>query len=89
VRSILKHIAVLCLLLTIWTAVAVVVHHHASGTETARCTVCVAAHSAAPKSTTSVLRATFVPLLAIKADTASVRQRLIAFALSVRPPPAA
>jgi hypothetical protein len=84
-----KCVAVTCLLLTVWSAVAVVAHHHANGTESARCTVCVAAHSAAPKSNTSLLHATFAPISTIQADPVSAQWRLIAFALSVRPPPAA
>ena len=88
-RSIFKYVVVLCLLLTVWSAVAVVVHHHANGTESVRCTICVAAHSAAPKAQAHQLHATFVPVFTLKAQAVSASGQLIAFALSVRPPPTA
>lgn len=87
-RSWVKSAAVLCLLLTLWSAAAVIAHHHANATESAKCTVCVAAHSAAPRTTTN-LHATFAPVLTLKAEPVSSQGRLAVFALSVRPPPAA
>ena len=47
-RSSVKCVALLCLLLTFWSAFAFAAHHHSKSTESAKCTVCVAAHSAAP-----------------------------------------
>src|SRR5438309_6918748 len=47
-RSFVRCVALMCLLLTFWSALAVVAHHHADGTDSASCTVCVAAHSTAP-----------------------------------------
>jgi hypothetical protein len=87
VRSFVKHVAVMCLLLTIWSAVAFAAHHHANSTESANCAVCVVAHSAAPKAPTILLKATFVPITTFRAEPVSTKQQIVAFALSVRPPP--
>lgn len=86
-RSISKRIACLCLLLTFWSAIAFAVHQHSSATEAAKCTVCVAAHSASPKTTSNLLKATFVAIATFQAQPVSTKQRLVAFALTVRPPP--
>jgi len=87
-RSTSKWIVSLCLLLTLWSAVAVAVHHHSDADEAVRCTVCVAAHSTAPQLPVLLPRLTFVTVSTFKAEpVVSPKQRLIAFALSVRPPP--
>lgn len=88
-RSFFKYVVVLCLLLTVWSAAAVVMHHHADGTESIKCSVCVAAHSAAPKASVHLPHATFAPVDTFRTQPVSARTRLVAFALSVRPPPAA
>jgi hypothetical protein len=88
VRSIAKYVALMCLLLTFWSAVAVVAHHHSDSSETAKCTICVAAHSAAPKTTTNLQKATFIPVSTFRAKPVFATQRFVAFALNVRPPPA-
>jgi hypothetical protein len=88
VRSRVRCVALLCLLLTFCSVLAFAAHHHSKGTEAARCTVCVAAHSAAPKATANLLQATFTPISTFRADPVSAKQRFVAFALSVRPPPA-
>jgi hypothetical protein len=87
VRSILKSVAVICLVLTLWSALAVAVHHHPNSTESAKCSVCVAAQSAASKTGVTVLTATFASMSLFCADAVSGKQRFIAFALYVRPPP--
>ncbi len=87
-RSISKRIALLCLLLTFWSAVAFVVHHHSSSTEAVKCTVCVAAHSASPKVTSTLPNRTLVRVSTFRPAPVSAKQRLVTFALSVRPPPA-
>jgi hypothetical protein len=86
-RSISKRIACLCLLLTLWSAVAFVAHHHSSATDALKCTVCIAAHSAAPKAASNLPKATCVSLSTLRSEPVSAKQRLVAFALSVRPPP--
>jgi hypothetical protein len=87
VRLISKSTALVCLLLTLWSAVAFVAHQHSSATEAAKCTVCVAAHSASPKTTSNLQKAAFVALSTIQAQPVSAKHRLVSFALSVRPPP--
>ena len=88
-RSRLKGIALLCLMLTFWSALAFVAHHHSNGADAAKCTVCVAAQSAAPKATANLLKAIFSALSNFQADPVSAKQHFVAFALSVRPPPQA
>lgn len=86
-RSLSKKIALLCLLLTIWSAVALAAHHHSSATDAAKCTVCVAAHSASPKAVSILSKADHVFASAPVLDPVPTKQRLISFALRVRPPP--
>jgi len=87
VRSILKSVALLCLVLTFGSALAFAAHHHSNPTEAAKCRVCVAAHSASPQITSTPRPATFIAVFAFRAEPVSAKQRLVAFALSVRPPP--
>lgn len=87
-RPLLKQIAWLCLLLMISAAIGVVAHHHSDASESAPCTICIAAHSAAPTVPVLSPRVTFRAVSTLRAEpVAGSRQRLIAFALSVRPPP--
>lgn len=87
-RSIWKSVASLCLVLTLWSAVAFVAHHHADANESAKCAVCVAALSATPTAPSLPLQATFSVVSTFQPEpVAASKQRLIAFALSVRPPP--
>jgi hypothetical protein len=86
-QSISKKIAWLCLLLTFFSAGAVVVHHHTGATDAVKCTVCVTAHAAAPKAVSTLPNRTFIRATAVRLDPVSAKQRLVAFALSVRPPP--
>ena len=86
-RSISKRIAMLCLLLTFWSVIAFAVHQHSSAAEAAKCTVCIAAHSASPKAPSTLLKATFVAVSTFRAEPVAAKQRLVGFALCVRPPP--
>ena len=86
-RSISQKVAVVCLLLTVWSAAAFAAHHHSSATEATRCSVCVTSHSAAPKAVVPLPQATFVDASAPVLDTISSPQALICSALRVRPPP--
>jgi hypothetical protein len=86
-RSISKKVALLCLLLTVWSVVAFAAHHHSSATDAAKCTVCVAAHSASPKAASILPKTDHVFASAPVLDAVSTKQRLISFALRVRPPP--
>ena len=87
-RSILKSVALLCLVLTFWSALAFAAHHHSNAIESAKCGVCVAAHSASPQVTSTPRPATFIAVFTFRAEPVSAKQRFVAFALSVRPPPA-
>jgi hypothetical protein len=86
-RSIAKRIACLCVLLTFWSAIAFAAHQHSNATESATCGVCIAAHSASPKTTTTLPRVLFVSVSTFLPEPISAKQRLIVFALCVRPPP--
>jgi len=86
-RRISKRIACLCLLLTFWSAMAFAAHQHSSSADSATCTVCIAAHSASPKAATTPRPTTFVVVSTFRAEPVSGKQRFVAFALSVRPPP--
>jgi hypothetical protein len=87
-QSISKKIALLCLLLTFFSAATLITHHHSSPNDALKCTVCVTAHASSPKAVSTLPNRTFVRISAIRLETVSAQQRLIAFALSVRPPPA-
>ena len=88
VRSNVKYLAVVCLLLMFGSAIGFAAHHHSNGTEAAKCTVCVAVHSAAPKATVSLLKAKFTPISTFLPEPVFAAHSFVAFALSVRPPPA-
>jgi hypothetical protein len=88
VRSFVKCVASLCLVLTFWSAVAFAAHHHSNATESAKCAVCMVAHSAAPNATANLLQVTFAPVSTFRPEPVSAQQHLLVFALSVRPPPA-
>jgi len=70
------------------SAVAMVTHHHSSANDAAKCTVCVAAHSAAPQAASVLPNQAYVRAALPQSEPVSAKQRLVAFALSVRPPPA-
>jgi hypothetical protein len=78
----------MCLLLTFWSAIAFAAHHHSDSTDATKCTVCVAANSAAPKATASLLKAKFISISTFLPEPVFAAQSFVAFALSVRPPPA-
>jgi hypothetical protein len=82
-----KRIAWFCILLTFWSAFAFAIHHHSNATESAKCTVCVAAHSASPKAASKLPHATFVVVSTFQVESVSAKQCLVAFALNIRPPP--
>ena len=88
-RSVLKPVAGLCLLLMLVSAYGFAAHQHSSSLDEAQCTVCVIAHSASPAASCELPSAFLIlVLLLVLAEPLSVKQRLIPFALTVRPPPA-
>jgi hypothetical protein len=86
-RSTAKRIACLCVLLTIWSAVAFAAHQHSSATESSSCTVCIAAHSASPKATTKLPQVMFVSVSLVRVEPVLAKQCPAVLVLSVRPPP--
>ena len=89
-RTIAKTTALFCLVLTLWTSFAFITHHHSGTINEAKCASCIAAHSSSPTPTiTQLSHLSFVVLFTFRAKSVSAKQRLIAFALSNRPPPAA
>lgn len=88
-RSISKKVALFCLLLTVWSAAALTAHHHSSAAEATKCTVCVTAHSAAPKAVSTLPQVNYVFAAAPVLGLLSAKQHFVAFALRVRPPPVA
>jgi len=86
-KPIAKRIALLCVLLTFWSAIASAAHQHSSAIESAKCSVCAAAQSASPKAPSTLTRVTFVVVATFRPQPVPAKQRLIAFALCVRPPP--
>ena len=87
-RSVLRPIAWLCLLLTLLSAYSVAAHQHSSFGDEAQCSVCVVAHSASPVATSKVPSTLLVlVVLIVLAEPVSAKQRLVPFALTVRPPP--
>jgi hypothetical protein len=86
-RLISKRVAWISLLLTLWSALAFAMHHHSSADESASCQVCIAAHSSTPVVAAPTPKPLFCRLATVRPQTAVAKQRLIAFALCVRPPP--
>ena len=87
-RSLVKITALLCLLLTVWTAAAVVAHHHSSSAESQTCPVCVVARAGAAIVTPSAAMPVFVRLYTLRVEPSPVQHCLPVFALSSRAPPA-
>ena len=84
-----KRITWLCVLLTLWSAYSFAAHRHSTSGDEAQCTVCVVAHSASPVAAATLPNTVLVLARhALAGEPISAQQRLIAFALSVRPPPA-
>jgi hypothetical protein len=89
-RSALKPTAWLCLLLMLASAYGFAVHQHSSSLDEEKCTVCVIAHSASPASACELPSAFLILVLfLLLGEPLAAKQRLIPFALTVRPPPAA
>ena len=84
-RSFSRRIAFLCLLLTLFSAVAFVAHHHLNASDAAKCTICITAHSASPRVAAVLPNHTFVQTSISQSGSVSAKQRLVAFALR-RPP---
>lgn len=87
-RPVLKPIAWVCISLMLVAAYGFAAHQHFSSSDEAQCTICVLAHSASPAAASTLRNPVLVLVrLAVTGEPASAKQHLIAFALSVRPPP--
>jgi hypothetical protein len=86
-RSFSKCVGSFCILLTFWSAIALTAHHHTNATDSAKCTVCVAAHTSTPKTASRLINRTFIAVVVHLQDPVSAKQRIVGFALTVRPPP--
>jgi hypothetical protein len=82
-----KKIAWFSLALTLWSALAFAVHHHSTQDESHTCQVCVAAHSASPRTAPPSPKPVYRRAVAFRVQASCAKQRLDAFALYVRPPP--
>jgi hypothetical protein len=82
-----KAIASFCLVLIVCSVLAVALHHHSTSSESAKCSVCVAAHSASPTLDSYEQDDGYIPIATLKQETVAAKQSVIAFALLVRPPP--
>jgi hypothetical protein len=87
-RPFSKRVGWFCIVLTFWSAFAFTTHHHTNATDSAKCTVCVIAHSSTPKAISRLTKTTFIFVTVNQPNPISAKQRIVAFALSVRPPPA-
>jgi hypothetical protein len=86
-RSLARPIAWLCLVLIFGSAWAVIAHRHSSEAKSSSCQVCVVAHSCAPASVSPSPRPVFPRIVELGYQIIDAKQRLIPFALSIRPPP--
>jgi hypothetical protein len=88
-RSVFKPITWICVLLTLVSAYGFAVHQHSGSLDEAQCTVCLIAHSASPAESCTLTSAFLIlVLLLVVAEPIAAKQRLVPFALCVRPPPA-
>src|SRR5438093_9063197 len=80
-RSNVKRLAVFCTLLMLWSAIAVVAHHHSTKSESVRCTVCVGAHSAAPRAISNRPSPSFVRVSVVHLASSSFSHRINSYAV--------
>jgi hypothetical protein len=76
----------LLMLASAWASVA---HRHANEANSSLCQICIAAHSASPTVAALAPKPVFLELLTFTCQVLDAKQHLLAFALSVRPPPIA
>jgi hypothetical protein len=88
-RSVLRWSAWLCLSLMLWTVAAESRHNHPNRIEAASCSVCVAAHSAAPVSASDASEPVFAAIGLLQEKEVLTKSRLDGFELVIRGPPAA
>jgi hypothetical protein len=86
-RFTFRWLAWLCLSLMLWTAVAESTHNHPNTTESAACSICVAAHSTAPTAICSLVRPVFEAIGLLQEEEVIAKARLSVFDLGIRGPP--
>ena len=78
----------LCLSLMLWTAVVESTHNHASQTESASCSICVAAHTSTPTASCNHAQPVFEAVGLLQEEAVIAKARLSVFDLGIRGPPA-
>ena len=86
-RFTLRWLALLCLSLMLWTAVAESTHNHPNKTESTSCSICVVAHSTAPTASASQARPVFAAIGLLQVEEVIAQARLSVFELGIRGPP--
>ena len=83
-----KWTAWLCLSLMVWMAAVESAHNHATRTESASCSICVAAQSASPTLSSSPIAPVFAAVGLLQEEEVIAIARLSVFDLGIRGPPA-
>jgi hypothetical protein len=78
----------LCLSLMLWTAVVEPTHNHPNQTESASCSICVAAHSTTPTASCHHARPVFEAIGLLQEEEVIAKARLSVSDLGIRGPPA-
>ena len=88
-RSVLRWSTWICLSVMLWTVAAESRHNHPSPTDAATCSICVAAHSAAPAAVSNPSKPVFAAVGQLRDKEVIAKSRLDAFELVIRGPPVA
>jgi len=72
----------------LWTAVAESTHNHPNNTESASCSICVAAHSTTPTASFHQARPVFAAVGVLQEEEVIAKARLGVRDLGIRGPPA-
>jgi hypothetical protein len=72
----------------LWTAVAESTHNHPNQTESASCSICVAAHSTTPTASFNQARPIFATVSLLREEEVIPKARLSVRDLGIRGPPA-
>ena len=78
----------LCLSLMLWTAVAESTHNHPNQTESASCSICVAAHSTTPTVSCNHARPVFEAIGLLQEEDVLAKAQFNVCKLGIRGPPA-
>ena len=88
-RSVIRWSAWFCLSLMLWTAAVETVHNHPSQTESASCSICVAAHTTRPTVSSHHARPVLATVGQLQEEQIIAKPRLAALDLGIRGPPVA